>query len=127
MAHAVHFILEPMIVHVENNHKPFIEEQNSELLDLTSKIDNFYNYVLHVVKEEKFEELDNLIVERDHILEILKKLEKSQIKRIKNKDVNTRNSQLFFKVISEIEHLLLHTVNLVKAQRDFITFTRHPK
>jgi Na+/phosphate symporter len=124
MAHAIHFMLEPMIVHVENNHKPFIEDQTTELTNLASRVDDFYNLVLHAVKEQKFEELDSLIKLRDTILNELGKMEKNQIKRIKNKLVNTRNSQLFFKVISEMEHLLLHTVNLVKAQRDFVTNTR---
>lgn len=127
MAHAIHFMLNPMVVHIENNHKPFNEEQNEELKKLAVEIDNFYNYVLHTVKEENFEELDNLIAERDKIFDTLRKIEKNQIKRIKNKVVNTRNSQLFFKINSEIESLLLHTVNLVKSQRDFITFTRHKK
>uniref|UniRef100_UPI003217262C inorganic phosphate transporter n=1 Tax=uncultured Draconibacterium sp. TaxID=1573823 RepID=UPI003217262C len=127
MAHAVHFMLEPMIVHVENNHKPFTPDQEQELNDLVSQTDSFYNYILHVVKEENFDELDNLISERDKILNNLKRLEKSQIKRIKNKAVNTRNSQLFFKIISEVEQLLLHTVNLVKSERDFIIYTRKSK
>ena len=127
MAHAVHFMLSPMISHIENNHKPFTAEQNEELIHLASLIDNFFNYVLHTVKEEKFDELDNLIIERDKIFEILRQNEKKQIKRIKNKLVNTRNSQLFFKINSEIESLLLHTVNLVKSQRDFITLTTQPK
>ncbi|WP_346855637.1 inorganic phosphate transporter [uncultured Draconibacterium sp.] len=127
MAHAVHFMLEPMIVHIENNHKPFTPDQEKELSALVTSTDIFYNFVLHAVKEEQFDELDNLIKERDKILGELNRLEKNQIKRIKNKEVNTRNSQLFFKMISEIEHLLLHTVNLVKAQRDFITYTRQSK
>lgn len=127
MAHAIHFMLEPMVKHVQNNHKPFIGEQVGQLTELSGKIDAFFNYVLHVVKEENFDELNNVIKERDRILETLSKVEKTQIKRIKNKVVNTRNSQLFFKMISEIEQLLLHTVNLVKAQRDFIIFTRQIK
>lgn len=127
MAHAIHFMIEPMLVHIENNHKPFIKEQNEELKDVASRIDSFFNYILHLVKEENFDELGNTIEERDKILEILSKLEKNQIKRIKNKMVNTRNSQLFFKIISETENLLLHTVNLIKAQRDFITNTRQLK
>ena len=40
MAHAVHFMLNPMIVHVENNHKPFTEDQNGELTNLVTEIDN---------------------------------------------------------------------------------------
>jgi len=127
MSHAVHYLLEPMIKHVENNHKPFVPEQIDNLNVLVSKVDAFYNYTLHLVKEEKFDELAGLIKERDLILEHLKKMEKNQIKRIKNKMVNTRNSQLFFKMLSEIEQLMLHTVSLVKDHKDFIQFTRQLK
>ena len=127
MSHAVHYLLEPMIKHVENNHKPFVPEQIDNLNVLVSKVDAFYNYTLHLVKEEKLDELAGLIKERDLILEHLKKLEKNQIKRIKNKMVNTRNSQLFFKMLSEIEQLMLHTVSLVKDHKDFIQFTRQLK
>ena len=123
MAHAVHFMLEPMIKHVENNHKPFIAEQHTELKDVKNRIDKFFKDVLKVIEEKSFENLDALIEERDDILEQIYRIEKNQIKRIKNKMVNTRNSQLFFKLISEMEYLLLHTVNLVKAYRDFITNT----
>ncbi len=127
MAHSVHFMLSPLVKHVENNHKPFIEEQIDELTNLTTAIDSFFNYLLHSVKEGKFDELDNIIRERDKIFEMLRQIEKNQIKRIKNRVVNTRNSQLLFKLNSEIENLLLHTVNLVKSQRDFITYTRQAR
>nr|WP_321358817.1 inorganic phosphate transporter [uncultured Draconibacterium sp.] len=123
MAHAVHFMLEPMIKHVENNHKPFIEEQHTELLDITKRIDKFFKSVLKDMESKTFEDLEQVIEERDDILEQIYRIEKNQIKRIKNKMVNTRNSQLFFKLISEMEYLLLHTVNLLKAYRDFITNT----
>lgn len=127
MAHAIHFMLNPMIAHIENNHKPFIEEQRKEMDDLLTQFDNYYNYVLHTVKEENFDDLDSLIEERDKIIKTLRNMEKAQIKRIKNKIVNTRNSLLFFKIISEFENLLLQTVNLIKSQRDFISQTRHAK
>jgi len=127
MAHALHFMLNPMIGHVENNHKPFTPEQNKELRDISDQTDTFFNFILHAVKEQNFEELDSMITKRDNIMANLHKFEKDQIERIKNKEVNTRNSQLFFKIISEMEHLLLHSVNLVKSQRDFITYTRQAK
>ncbi|MBT3385628.1 MAG: inorganic phosphate transporter [Prolixibacteraceae bacterium] len=124
MAHAVSFMLLPMVEHLDNNHKPFTDDQIAELKDLIAQTDVFFNYNLHTVKEEKFDDLDNLISEREKIFEFLDKIEKSQIKRIKNKEVNTRNSQLFFKIIAEIRNLLLLSINLVKSKRDFITFTR---
>ncbi len=124
MAHAVHFIIDPIIKYSDNDHKPFTSEQNAELLKLVVQVDNFFNFALHTVKENKFENIETLIADREKIFEILSKLEKNQIKRIKNKEVNTRNSLLYFKINSETKNLLLHTVNVIKSQRDFILNTR---
>ncbi|HSH19693.1 MAG TPA: inorganic phosphate transporter [Draconibacterium sp.] len=124
MAHAAHFIIDPIISYSDNNHKPFTIEQNAEMVKLVAQIDEFFNLALHTVKENKFDNIETLIADRDKIFDVLTKLEKSQIKRIKNKDVNTRNSLLYFKINAESKNLLLHTVNMIKAQRDFITYTR---
>ena len=124
MAHANHYIIDPIINYTDNNHKPFTTEQGSELATLITQLDNFFNLALHTIKENKFENIDTLIADREKIFDVLSKLEKNQIKRIKNKEVNTRNSLLYFKINAESKNLLLHTVNMLKAQRDFITFTR---
>lgn len=124
MAHAVHFLIDPIIKYSDNDHKPFTAEQNTELLKLGVLVDNFFNFALHTIRENKFENIDKLITDREKIFEILSKLEKNQIKRIKNKEVNTRNSLLYFKINSETKNLLLNTVNVIKSQRDFIINTR---
>ncbi len=54
-------------------------------------------------------------------------MEIAQIKRIKAKEVNTRNSVLFFNTITETKNMLLHAINLIKAHRDFITITQKTK
>lgn len=124
MAHATHFIIDPIIKYSDNDHKPFTAEQNAELMKLVVQVDNFFNFALHTVKENKFENIEALITDREKIFEVLSKLEKNQIKRIKNKEVNTRNSLLYFKINSETKNLLLHTVNVIKSQRDFTLNTR---
>lgn len=112
---------------MDNNHKPFTKDQQKELTELIGMVDKFFNKALGAVKEENFEKIDQLVEEREAIFDYLGKIEKNQIKRIKSKEVNTRNSQLFFKINSEIRNLLLHTVNVIKSERDFITFTRQKK
>jgi len=126
MAHAGHFMLEPILVYTRNNHKPFVAEQHAELIKLVSQTDVFFNMALNTMKEFNFDEIENISVERDKIFEVLAKLEKNQIKRIKNKDVNSRNSVLYFKIIAEIKALLLQTVNMIKSERDFVLNTRKP-
>lgn len=120
MAHALHFMIEPLVEHLDNNHKPFIEEQNRELKELVSGLNQFFTFAGEIVRDAKYGEIDELIAKRENLFEYLGRIEKSQIKRIKNKEVKTRNSQLFFKIIAEVKNLLLNTVNVVKSERDLI-------
>ncbi len=124
MAHSVNFIVEPLLEHLENNHRPFLKEQNDEMAKFLAEADAFFNFALHISKEEKFDKLEELIDRRDDLIETLISIEKNQIKRIKAKLVNTRNSILYFKVISETKNLLLQTVNMIKSQRDFFNYSR---
>jgi len=120
MAHSLHFTVEPVYSHFENKHKPFTKEQQEQFTAFTYQINEFFNYNLHLLKERNFDLLEDVIVKRNILVEHLLEIEKSQIKRIKNKEVSTRNSMLYFKIISETKNLLFHLVNVVKAQRDFI-------
>ena len=120
MAHANHFMLDPILIHTRNNHKPFVAEQQTQLFSLSTQVEGFFNNALAIVKETKFDNIEQLSVERDSILDYIARLEKNQIKRIKNQEVNSRNSVLFFKIIAEVKLLLLNTVNMLKSERDFI-------
>lgn len=124
MAHSVKYVVRPLFEHLENDRKPFTEEQIKDLSYFSSNISDFLNFALHIVKESKFDHLDDLIAKRQSIIQIIMDLEKIQLQRIKNKDVNSRNSLLFFNLMSESKNLLLQTVNLVKSTRDFVTFSK---
>ncbi len=124
MAHSLNFIVGPMWEHLENQHKPFNEGQANEIKNLVNEIDEFYNFALYIVKENKFDSLEELIAKRVSIANYLLEIEKVQIKRIKNHEVNTRNSLLFFNTLAETKNLLLHSINLIKAYRDFITINK---
>ena len=124
MAHSLNFITEPLWEHLENQHKSFNEGQAEEIKNLVTELDEFYNFALHLVKENKFDGLEELIAKRIRITNLLIEIEKTQIKRIKNNEVNTRNSLLFFNTLAETKNLLLHSINLVKAHRDFILINK---
>jgi type III secretory pathway component EscV len=125
IAHSLNFITEPLFEHMDNHHKPFNAEQIKELRRLIADIDEFYNLALHIVKENKFDSLNELIAKRDLIIAYLLKTEKNQINRIKNKTANTRNSILYFNINSETKNMLFHSINLIKSHRDFVTFSEN--
>lgn len=124
VSHSLNYLVEPMLEHLENNHKPFTPAQEEELRSFMADTSTFVNLTLHIVKEERFDEIDTIIKQRDELIAKLSALEKAQIKRIKNKEVNTRNSVLFFNMIAETKNLLMHYTNLIKAQRDFFQTAR---
>lgn len=123
LAHSLNYVVSPVYTHYENKHKAFNDDQIDSFNEFSAKLNEFFNFALHLLKEEKFDSLDELIEQRDELVKQLKAMEKEQIKRIKAKDVSTRNSMLFFKIVAETKNMLLHLINVVKAQRDFITET----
>jgi Na+/phosphate symporter len=124
MAHSIKYVVLPLNDHLKNNNKPFAEEQNTELIQFSSHVTDFLNFALHIIKESRFEQIDELILKRQSILELMREQEKQEIHRIRKKETNTNNSVLYFGVMSETKHLLLQTVNLLKATRDFVSYTK---
>ena len=123
MAHSLNFIISPIFDHINNNHRPFIPEQAEEMRDLSNRIDDFFNHCIHLVKEAQFDKIPEIIGEEQAIIAWIRELEKAQIKRIKATKVNTRNSMLYFNTLKETKNMLLNSINMLKAQRDFITHT----
>lgn len=124
MAHSIKYVVHPLHEHLKNNQKPFEEDQNTELMQFSSQVSDFLNFALHIIKESRFEQIEDLIQKRQSVLEFMRELERIQIRRIRKKETNSRNSVLFFGVMSETKNLLLQTVNLLKATRDFVSYTK---
>jgi Na+/phosphate symporter len=124
MAHSLNYTVKPVFTYFENKHKLFDNEQIKQFNEFRTELNNFFNYALYILKEKRFEDLDELIDKRNRLVDNLKELEKIQIKRIKSNTISTRNSILYFNIISETKSLLLNLINVVKAQRDFIRETK---
>jgi hypothetical protein len=63
-------------------------------------------------------------MEQKDLIDRLTSLSKQQLKRIKNSESGTKNSTLYLNIMNETKNLLLFTVNLIKAQRDFLMFDK---
>lgn len=122
MAHSIKYVIHPMYEHLKNNHKPFDREQFEEIDTFGNHVSDFLNFALHIIKESKFEQLDELIERRQNIMGEMRDLEKVMVRKIKRKEINSKNSVLFFNLMSESKNLLLQTVNLIKASRDFAQY-----
>ncbi|QZE12835.1 inorganic phosphate transporter [Halosquirtibacter laminarini] len=124
LTHSLNYTTTPLYEHVINNHRPFIEAQSQEIEKLSDQMNLFFDRTLQIVRAESFDQIEELIIDRDQIVENMLELERMQIRRIKAKEVNTRNSVLYFNILSESKNILFHTVNVIKAYRDLVKNSR---
>ena len=119
---ALTYLSKPVYKYIDNNHKPLIEAQEKELSQLKEDINNFFNSTILVLKENGFVDIEGILVEQKTLIDRLTAINKQQLKRIKNLESGTKNSTLYLNIMNETKNLLLFTVNLIKAQRDFLVF-----
>ena len=120
IAHSLTFITGPSFQHIDNNHKGLLKAQNQELIEISSKISELFEFIMRMIKENDYTGVPDAIRLQQDILDMLNEGRKKQIKRIKQNEVGTRNSVLYLAIINEGKNVMLHTINLLKAQRDFI-------
>ncbi len=121
MAHNITFIVKPAFNHVDNNHKELLDVQKEELNEINKQISKITKDAIKIIESSDFQSLENLIQNANEIIKTLSQAKKEQIKRAKNKDAGTKNTILYLNILNETRQMLLHALNLLKAQRDFIS------
>ena len=61
------------------------------------------------------------------MLNLIDKLKKRQIKRIKNSESGTKVSMLYLNSLEEIKNIVLLSHHMVKSHMDFVTYMQNLK
>ncbi len=123
-AHCLYYISKPGYEYVSNNHPELIEVQVTELEHVKVEFIKFFNEMINVIENHRYDDVPKLIDMQQILIAKTKSYRKNQIRRVKNETLGTRNSMLYLSFLHETKNLLLHSVNLIKAQRDFVEFRR---
>lgn len=123
-AHCLNYVSKPCWEHLDNNHKTFSDEQFYDINNLQVKVKGILQKSVNMIELDKYEQLPKLLEEQAKILEHLRLLRKTQLKRIKKEKSGTRISMLYLGILHETQNMMLHLVNLLKAQRDFATLIK---
>jgi len=121
-AHCLTFIADPVFEYINNNHPALIKDQQTELRDTAQHINEFFTDVIKIIKNEEYSALDKVISRQSSLLDTFTKLKKRQLKRIKNKETGMKSSTIYLNTLTESKNLVLYTINLLKAQRDFVAY-----
>jgi len=124
ITHDLTYIAQPSFDHINNHHKGLVLSQITELKAFNLMISKLMNRIIEVIKKNQFQDVDDIIEFQQKIIVEIGRMKKEQIKRIKNAEVGTKNSLLYFNILSETKNLLLHSINLLKSQRDFVIYQK---
>ncbi|MEE4197248.1 MAG: inorganic phosphate transporter [Bacteroidales bacterium] len=122
MAHALTFISNPSFEHIDNHHKGLTPAQAKELNELRDGTTELFDSIIETIENNTFESIPDLIEIQQDVLSKIKTARKKQVKRIKKQESGTRISILYLGILNELQNFLLQSINLVKAQRDFVEF-----
>jgi phosphate/sulfate permease len=119
LAVCLKFISEPSYDHINNHHKGITESQYEDLLKLSDAFTAYYNTLSEKYSKGDIEGILKVRETSRSLLELNEKLRKSQIERIREHLVNTKNSLLYLNLLAEAKNLVLYTNNLINIQREF--------
>ncbi|WP_073002234.1 hypothetical protein [Mariniphaga anaerophila] len=121
MAGSLTLFLDPLYEHLSNTHRPFVKSQAEELNNLIVDINLFLSHTVHFIKHDDFGQTERLVQFCENLNKGLESMGISQIKRIKTKLVNNRNSTLFLNTLTETKNMLSYTLSLIKTYRKLAT------
>jgi Na+/phosphate symporter len=120
MGKQVNNIIKSNLDHVDNNHKPLLPAQIDELKSLHDEIKTRYKMVSDIFKNMDGAMLDKLYDSLPAFVQKTRNIRKNQIKRIKNREVNTRNSVLYLNHLGEFRNLSIFSNRIVKVFDELI-------
>ncbi|MBN1131978.1 MAG: hypothetical protein JXR52_12575 [Bacteroidales bacterium] len=112
-------VVQPAFNHLDNNHA-FDRKQNDKLKDFNEKTGEFFNYVINLLKNKEYGNLNDLIIRRDEMIKLTNDILLNRIKILKKNRRGVKVSVTYIEMLSETKNLLLNVVHLVKADFDLI-------
>ncbi len=120
MTHIVRNLVKPSFEHIDNTHKPLLPQQIRELEDALAQVSNQMNLASSAIAAQDTEALQKLNKEFSSFVKYLRSSRKAQIKRIKNHEVGTRNSILYFNHLGEFRNLSIYINRMAKVFEDLV-------
>jgi len=105
--------------YIDNNHTAFSDEQVNDLSTIYKTLSEVYTGYAAMEKTGDYARFNLVTNLRESILDLIPKMTKRQIKRVKEGESSTRSSILFLNIVNESKIITLQSSNLMKSHRNF--------
>ena len=105
--------------YIDNNHTAFSKEQIDDLTNTYETLSEVYTSYAAMEKAGDYSGFSTVTSLRETILDLIPKMTKRQIRRVKAGESTTRSSILFLDIVNESKIITLQSGNLMKSHRNF--------
>lgn len=106
--------------HVDNHHKPLIADQINEIESIRAHLSTLLTDVIDLFKGSSDVQVESIRSKYDLLIEEFRSVRKAQIKRIKSKQVGTRNSSFYFNILGEFRNISLYVNRLMNVHSELL-------
>ena len=108
-------IVEPAYNHLDNKHSSD-KEQLNKFKELKDQIQQFFLFVSEELNKKDYDQLDQLISQRDAILTMTNDILLNRVKILRKNKKGVKISMTYIEMLTETRSLILNLVQLVKAE-----------
>lgn len=119
MSNTIGIMAPPIFKHLENQHKGLSSAQKEDLSGILEETTAFLNFLIHFEKEKRFDALHELKNKQNVVLKLLEEYRLEQIRRIRSGQGRTRVNVIYMEVMGETKNILIYSLNLFQALREF--------
>jgi phosphate/sulfate permease len=128
IARSSSLVVLPVFDHIDNNHKPLLDEQKKELQEISTRLNAYVQELLEIANSCDFEKMNAFIADQTEMFSFIDGIRRSQIRRAKAAVTNTRNSLLYLQILHETKQMVSYSMNVLKSYRDIVlTLNREKK
>lgn len=119
MVQSIGFITTNSYSHINNNHKSLKFNQVRDLKSIDNELKSLFGRLESSFTKEDFSELDEILKEKNNLLDTISLLIQKQIDRIRTTENSPKNSKLYFGLLLETNDLVKATMNLLELFKEF--------
>ena len=127
VAQSISYISRASFKHVNNNHKNLKKGQLKDLKNIDNQITDLLTKVSNVFESRTFDHLDQVLVEKQALLNDVSTSIEKQVSRIRTDETSPKNTTLYFSVLLETKDLVGALLNLLQTYQEFHLSTKKVK
>lgn len=119
MVQSIGYITRNSYNHVNNNHKNLKFNQIRDLKGIDNKLQVLFDDIKHIFDTHSFSNIENVISEKQELLDHVSNLIQRQITRIRTSETSPKNTKLYFGLLLETKDLITSTMSLLQLFQEF--------